>query len=241
MKTTALTLPQAFLSLGSSILIDAAARKAIATDGEAIVIHPLPEEFTATRLIGIHPDMPPITPDSGDPTADTYDLAALEHPPVYRITLNAAKLAQLAEAMQNDVVILELPADPAGKPIKVLPWDGVKHAFLMPRGTPPGVKDGLLVETGTGKSRKTSEPKPEAELPPPVVTASVQRGTLEIFFGGKPADEIREALKDPRLGFRYSGRGTKRGVPPNAWYGPDNPHTRHVIGDLLKVTVAAAA
>lgn len=200
---------------------------------------PLPAEFQSTRLVGVHPEMPPITPDSGDATEEGYDLTALAHPPAYRIALNAAKLAHLAEAMQNEVVILELPADPAGKPIAVLPWSGVITGYLMPQPIPGGFTEGLLVETRGEKPAKES--KPAAELPPPVVTASAERHTLEIAFGGVPPKEIREALKDPGLGFRYSGRGTKRGVPANTWYGPDNPFTRERIAALLNATVQAAA
>jgi hypothetical protein len=212
---------------------------AIATDGEAIVMHPLPADFQSTRIIHVAPEMPPITPDSGDATTDTYDLSALENPPVYRIAINAQKLAHLAEAMQNEVVVLELPSEPDGKPIKVLPYSGAKSGFLMPLPTPPGMTEGLLVEAPTAAREKRAEKTP-AELPPPVVTASAERHTLEIAFGGVPAKEIREALKDPALAFRYSGRGTRRGVPANTWYGPDNPFTREKVQSLLGVQIAPA-
>lgn len=212
---------------------------AIATDGEAIVMHPLPADFQSTRIVHVAPEMPPITPDSGDVTTDTYDLSALENPPVYRVALNAQKLAHLADAMQDDILILELPADPSGKPIKVLPSVGAKSAYLMPSPTPHAMIEGLLVEAPAAAREKRAEKTP-AELPPPVVTASAERHTLEIAFGGVPAKEIREALKDPALAFRYSGRGTRRGVPANTWYGPDNPFTREKVQSLLGVQITAA-
>lgn len=220
---------------------------AIATDGEAIVLHPLPDGFTESHTVSR--EWPgAISAGDGAPSQDSYDLSALEHPPVYRIALTAAKLAHLAEAMENEVVILEFPADPEGKPIKVLPWSGAKTGYLMPQAMPPGEREGILVEVGpagnVSEIQTSKRDKPAAEskpLPPPVVTASAERHTLEIAFGGVPAKEIREALKDPALAFRYSGRGTRRGVPPNVWYGPDNPYTRQQIAALLPVPVKAAA
>lgn len=237
-----ITLPAAFLAIASeTVLLDPAARKAIATDGEAIAIQPLPGGFTDARTISkTWPGA--IEAGDGAPAESVYDLDALRTTPAYRIALNPAKLAALAAALgAGDLVILSLPASPAEGPIHVCPaaLDNEALGYLMPQPMPEGLIEGLLLNPQSKIPNPQSEIKPKADLPPPVVTASEERHTLEIAFGGKPADEIREALKDPALGFRYSGRGTKRGVPPAMWYGPDNPFTREKITELLKVSIAA--
>jgi hypothetical protein len=246
MKTNLATLelPQAFLHLSGNIILDAKSQLAIATDGEAMITHPLPNEFglLESRTVTVTEDVLPITAASGEPADGEFDFEALENPPAYRIALNAAKLALLAEAMQNNVVILELPAEPAGKPIKIHPWSGCKTAYLMPSPMLERVAEGLLVNPGTAAEvTGIQSPAAAAPLPAPVVTACAERHTLEIFFGGKPDAAIREALKDPGLAFRYSGRGTRRGVPPHTWYGPDNPYTREKISALLGVGITNQA
>lgn len=225
-------LPAAFLALAQgNELLDPALKKAIATDGEAIAILPLPEDFT------------------GPQPEQTYDLAALRTEGAYVVAFNPQKLAALAAALgAEDLVIVEFPASPQDGPMLVRPGTGEGIGYLMPQPMPHDGPEGLLVEVGPAATvseiQTAKRYKPAAEskpLPPPVVTASAERKTLEIAFGGVPAKEIREALKDPALGFRYSGRGTKRGVPANIWYGPDNPFTREKIAALLPVPVKAAA
>ena len=224
-----LVLPAAFLALGNELL-DPASKKAIATDGEAIAILPLPEDFT------------------GPAPEQTYDLTALRTDGAYVIAFNPKKLATLCEAIgAEDLVIVEFPAHPQDGPMFLCPGTGEAIGYLMPQPMPHGGPEGLLGElarTGTVSEIQTAkrgaDNKPAAPLPPPVITASAERHTLEIAFGGVPAKEIREALKDPALGFRYSGRGTKRGVPANTWYGPDNPYSREKLTALLGVEITTA-
>lgn len=216
-------LPAAFLALGNELL-DPATKKAIATDGEAIAILRLPDDFT------------------GPAPEQNYDLSALETHPAYRVAFNPAKLAALAAALgAGDTCIVEFPAKPEEGPMKMTCLNSDATGYLMPQPMPAGTTEGILLETGAAPAkREAKEPKAPAQLPPPVVTASAERHTLEIAFGGVPAKEIREALKDPALAFRYSGRGTRRGVPANTWYGPDNPFTRKKISALLKVEITTA-
>jgi hypothetical protein len=246
MKTThRITLSAAFLAIASDrALLNAATREALASDGEIIAALPLPEGFTQPRAITRSVNDLTLGPDDGDATEESFDTASLREnfgQTVYRLALNPAKLHALAAAIgSTDCVVIELSASP--DLARVLPGDSASAAygFIVPAACPRGTA-GLLVETGTGNSQKESREKTTAELPPPIVTASIERHTLEIAFGGVPAKEIRDALKDPSLGFRYSGRGTKRGVPANVWYGPDNPFTRERIAALLPVPVQAAA
>jgi hypothetical protein len=225
-KTTpSFALSAAFLALGNEVL-DPAAKKAVATDGEAIAILSLPDDFT------------------GPAPEQTYDLAGLVTVPAYRVAINPEKLAALAAALgAGDTCILEFPAMPEEGPMKMICLNSDSIGYLMPQAMPAGTPEGILLPTATGTApvkREAKQPKTPAKLPPPVVTANAERHTLEITFGGVPDKEIREALKDPALAFRYSGRGTRRGVPANTWYGPDNPFTRKKISALLKVEVATA-
>jgi hypothetical protein len=256
MKNTA-TLPLAFVALAVSqghAMIDGQARTAIATDGEAIVILPLPEPFENSGRLVIERAVSDYTivPTDPEPTEGMYDLSPLDAiPSAYRIAINPAKLAAIAAALDSeDLVILELPASPAEGPLRIMPGNCEPGTgYLMPQPMPAGGgEEGLLGEIRPGgklpeiQTAKRSKPAAESKpLPPPVVTASAERKTLEITFGGVPAKEIREALKDPALAFRYSGRGTRRGVPANAWYGPDNPFTREQIQKLLGVQIQQAA
>ena len=240
-----LLLPAAFLALAhETVLLDPASRKVISTDGEAIALHPLPEGFTKARTISR--EWPgSISPNDGGDASDTYDLTALRTEGAYVVALNPQKLVALAAALgAEDLVIIEFPAHPAEGPMFVRPANGESYGYLMPQPMPGNGHEGLVgIPTTDGNRLNSDSKQPAAEskpLPPPVVTASIERKTLEIAFGGKPADEIREALKDPGLGFRYSGRGTKRGIPPAMWYGPDNPYTRERIAALLKVEITEA-
>lgn len=246
MKTMpTITLPAAFLSIcGTHALLNAASREALASDGEIIAALPLPDGFTVSRAITKSVNNLTLGPDDGDATEDTFDMTGLRETigtPVYRIALNPGKLAALAAALgSGEMLILELPAS-AENPIHVLPVPGTPgDGFIMPLPV-GGMAEGLLAEAGAGKAKRLNSDKPAAELPPPVIKSVAERGSLEIDFGGKPAKEILDALKDPTLGFRYSGRGTRRGVPANHWYGPDNPFTRQRITDLLKAPITQAA
>lgn len=249
MKNTA-TLPLAFVALAVSqghAMIDGQAHTAIATDGEAIAILPLPEAFKNSGRLAIQKAVEDFTivPTDPEPTDGMYDLSMLDAiPSAYRIAINPAKLAAIAAALgTEDLVILELPSSPAEGPLRIMRGDGgAGTGYLMPQPMPEGAgAEGLLI-AGNAPEKSSKKPKPApAKLPPPVVTASAERKTLEIFFGGKPDDAIREALKDPSLAFRYSGRGTRRGVPANTWYGPDNPYTREKIATILGGTVEIKA
>ena len=236
-------LPAAFLGLAQEhVLLDPAARMAIATDGEAVALLPLPAGFDRRALVPIHDPTQDtnIWSTSGDATEVEYNLSALRTEGAYVVALNPAKLAALAAALgAGDLVIIEFPAHPAEGPMFVRPGTGDAYGYLMPQAMPDNGPEGLL-QNPQSDDRQSSIKPPQADLPPPIVTASAERHTLEIAFGGKPADEIREALKDPALGFRYSGRGTKRGVPPSMWYGPDNPFSREKIQALLGVEIQPA-
>jgi hypothetical protein len=243
--TTPFLVPAAFLALApESFLVDAEIHHAIAFDGEAVALLKLPPMFTESRMIP--KDCQAIAPDSGEPSEQLLDLDALKAPAAYRIALNPAKLALLAEAIGSaEIIILEMPENPAAAPMKITsPLADSGHGYLMAKEMPAGISEGIVASGTATTGRLNSDSKQAASdkpLPPPVITASAERKTLEIAFGGVPAKELRDALKDPALGFRYSGRGTKRGVPANVWYGPDNPFTREKIAGLLNVPVKAAA
>ena len=223
------------------MLLDPASRKAIATDGEAIALTDLPDGFDTARLV--HKDTADLTPTAGEQTDIAYDLDALRTTPAYRVAFNPAKLAALAAAIgAEDLVVIEFAAHPEEGPMKVtgkLPSSS--YGYLMPQPMPDQGAEGLLENLKSQISNLKSAKPEAAPLPPPVVIAVAQRGTLEIAFGGVPAKEIREALKSPDISFNYSGRGTRKGVPANTWYGPDNPYTREKITTLLAVEVKAAA
>ena len=248
-------LPAAFLALASeSVLLDPAAKSAIATDGEAIAILPLPQEFTGPARLVLLPvnreNGCSIEPQSGAPTEDTYDLTQLVTPAAYRIALNPAKLAALAAALGSpEFITLELPASPEDGPMLVfpaMPGTGA-YGYLMPQPCDRGDKEGLLTESGAGNLNLKSEISdlklpPPAALPPPTILATTRKETrlIEVNFHGKPEKEILQQIGRDGIGFSYSGqRGTKKGVPPCIWYAPDNEFFRSQIQNLLKIQVAA--
>lgn len=172
-------------------------------------------------------------------TEDPPDLSPLEHAaggqPVYRTRMHVGKLAMIAAALGADETLtLEFPFTP-GAPARVVAENGT--GWIMPALMLGGIQEGLLVPIaikGEGKSASDSpKTKEEITLPPPIITASEKRMTLEIDFQGKPPEELRNAIKSPDLGFRYSGGGTKRGVPPKMWYGPNNPYTQQKLKELF--------
>ena len=246
-KTPSVHLNSAFIALATSgILLDPAAHAAIATDGEAIAIYPLPEAFDTARLVPLE-NARELLPDSGEPASDIYDLTALETPAAYRIALNPTKLAALAAALDaTDLIVIELPAHPSEGPIK---FYGNGTGYLMPQPMPVGHGlEGLLTEPGAGAPRKIPAPapaeKPKAALPPPVILATTRKEIrlIEVNFHGRPDKEILKEIGREGIGFSYSGqRGTKKGVPPCIWYAPDNEFFRSQIQKLLKVQVQAAA
>ncbi len=246
-KAPSLHLGPAFISLATQgILLDPVAKAAIATDGEAIAIFPIPEAFDTARLVSAE-NAAEIYPDSGEPCSDIYDLSGLENPAAYRIALNPAKLAHLARALDaNDLIVIELPSHPSDGPIKLY---GNGTGYLMPQPMPDGHGlEGLLVETGPGAPRKIPAPapaeKPQATLPAPVVTIATRKESrlIEVNFGGKPDKEILQKIGRDGIGFSYSGqRGTKKGVPPCIWYAPDNEFFRMEIKKLLGVEIQQAA
>lgn len=241
MKTNTVTLSAAFLAIaGEQALLSG--REALASDGHIIAALPLPEGFAASRVITPAGHDITIGPDDGEATEESFDMAGLRHAsasPAYRMAIHPGKLAALAAALASvDILILELPTSPEN-PIHVLPANGLPgDGFIMPLPI-EGMPEGLLIN----QKSKIINPQSEtpAELPPPIINAVPDRHTIEIHFGGKPAREILDSLKDPSLGFRYSGRGTRRGVPANTWYGPDNPYTRQKITELLAAPITQAA
>lgn len=235
------------------MLLDPASKSAIATDGEAIAILPLPDGFHTggPRLMatsGAHQDLT-ITPPEGVLTEDTYDLTALVTPAAYRIALNPAKLAALAAAIgSGEFVTLELPASPEEGPMLVfpaMPGSGA-YGYLMPQPADRGDKEGILIATAPVPAAADSPaaiPPPAKEtLPPPAILATTRKDTrlIEVNFHGRPDKEILKEIGREGIGFSYSGqRGTKKGVPPCIWYAPDNEFFRSQIQNLLKVQVAA--
>ncbi len=244
------TLPAAFITLSADIiLLDPASHAIVATDGEAIAIRPLPDSFTGgARRVPVGNEAITIAPDSGEPTPDTYDLTALETVPAYRIALNPAKLFELAKALDSpDRIVVEFPASPDLGPIKVLPDPcGIGTGYLMPQPCPHGT-EGLLAVPGAGISQELppSAPveKPAAVLPPPVILATVRKETryIEVSFGGIPDKDTLKEIGREGIGFSYSGKGTKKGVPEKVWYAPDNEWFRSKITELLKVGIQQAA
>lgn len=232
------------------MLLDPAIRSAIATDGEAIAILPLSEDFTGpARLVLLPVDREngcAIDPQSGTPTEDTYDLTQLITTPAYRIALNPAKLAALAAALgSHDFITLELPANPEDGPMLVfpaMPGTGA-YGYLMPHPCDRGDKEGLLTETGAGiPARNLKSEISNLKSPPPTILATTRKESryIEVNFHGRPAKEILKEIGREGIGFSYSGqRGTKKGVPPCIWYAPDNEFFRSQIQNLLKVQVAA--
>jgi hypothetical protein len=224
------TIPAAFAAFpASSLLVGGITAAAFHNDGDAIAVLSLPAGHGITR-----------TDDPGE------TLKAMEENhgrPAYRFGVEVAKISALAAAAGQECVILEMP-EHGGSVMRILTPDGAATiGWLMPQGIPEGMAEGLLLAPsapapGTGKAKAAIPP---AALPAPVVIASAERKTIEIDFGGKPADEIRLALKAPELGGRWSGRGTRRGIPASRWYLPDNPFTRQKIAEILGVTIAQAA
>jgi hypothetical protein len=215
--------------------------------------------ITAALAFAVHPDNDAVAiltlpPGHGHPlTEDPADISGMEEAagnPAYRLTLDPRKLAAIADATETQgAIVMEFPAE-AGAPVRLLATDGTLIGWAMPAPAPAGSTEGLLITpattgTGKGKPANPAKRKPEAgdkPLPPPAIIASVKRGTLEIAFGGVPPEEIRTFLKSPDLGFRYSGRGTKRGVPANQWYAPHNPHTEAKIREMFpSSTITQAA
>lgn len=221
----------------SGVLLDPRARAAVATDGTAIAIIPFPEGFSveSPRFLpgSAESASHDCTASDGVPFTDEWGWEGVEEmatntPPVYQIIIEPARLLALCQAMDTgESVMMEFAG--ADCPVKVSSPDSPARGYLMPAG---GL--GLLVAAPAAAAPDS------APLPPPVITASTERGTLEITFGGRPDKSILEALKHPSLAFSYSGnRGTKRGVPPLTWYGPDNPFTREKVSGILGTEVAA--
>lgn len=213
------------LNAFGSTIITALAAFAVHPAGDAVAIVTLPDGHGET----LTEDPPPIS--------ESMEEAAGK--PAYRLALDPRKLAAIAESTERQgPITLELPAE-AGAPVRLLDADGILIGWIMPAPAPAGIAEGLLISpaamgTGKGKPANPAKVKPEDKpLPPPAIIASEKRGTLEIAFGGVPSEEIRTSLKSPDLGFRYSGRGTKRGVPANQWYAPHNPHTEAKVREMF--------
>jgi hypothetical protein len=246
MKTNTIHLSAAFRALVpadsgqfSGILLDPRARVAVATDGAAIAIIPFPGDFTVERLRFIPTGPDPLDADNSTGVShaeheewgwEGIEQMMEENPPVYRIIIEPARLLALSQAMgTGDSVTLEFRD--AETPVKVTAAGA--RGYLMPAGG-----EGLLIAPSSAETASAAPAK--ESLPPPSITSSEERGTLEIHFTGKPEKSILEALKSPALAFRYSGeRGTKRGVPPRTWYGPDNPFTREKVSGILGTEIAA--
>lgn len=222
-----------------SVLLDAELNAAVATDGHAIAILPFPDGFTlkSHRLIPFT-DGKAIDCDdvSGIDCPNPWGWQAIEEratevPAVFQIRFDAKKLLTLAAALgSSSEVILEFTD--SERPFKVTAPGSEARGYLMSTGG-----KGLLVKEGSGDT-----PAAPATLPPPVVTYSTERQTIEISFGGKPDRATLDALKAPAIAFRYSGqKGTKRGVPACTWYGPDNPFTRQEIARITNTIAEQAA
>ena len=263
-NTSSLLLHAGFLSLVTTeaaeltgTLIDPAARKLVTTDGESIAIHPMPADwkleapplFLATvsgkdqRSLGFtasgvleDDDGTPVPPAAGYIDYAQIEAAAVSAPVAYHVTLDARRLLALAEALGDDEILLRIPAT-TDLPITVTPANPDGPDFATGYFTPLAGEG--LVATITGSPAATTKP----EGPPSATVARLEKhektGAIIVRFDGKPAKEVREVLKDPSLGFRWSGGGTKRGIPAEVWYGPDNPYTRERLGELPGVALVA--
>lgn len=235
----------------SGVFLDDKASAAIATDGDIIAILPFPKGSKLEEAVQIPhgtddlelqlQDGSAIMPDGLEaPLADTHwgwstiEEAAKASPSTYHILIDARKLASLAAALGSEVIALRISTPDA--PIMVHRADQdtqlakVPHGYLMPHGG-----DGLLIS-----------PPAAAAAPGGPVTAEVRvidkegLKALEVHFTGKPDKPIREALKASDLGFRWSGdKGTRRGISPKCWYGPDNAYTRQRVGEIVGEAVPA--
>lgn len=156
----------------------------------------------------------------------------------YRIALDPRQLLAISMALEVQTpLVLEFSADPAA-PVRVL--NGQEQiGWVMPAAMPPTLTEGLLITpatTGTEKGNPAIPTKESKPLPAPIVHTSAKRNTLEVEFGGVPPEETRKAIGNDGLGFRYSGRGTKRGVPGKMWYATDTPANREALAQLIPGT-----
>jgi hypothetical protein len=262
-NTSSLLLHAGFLSLVTTeaaeltgTLIDPAARKLVTTDGESIAIHPMPADwkleapplFLATvsgkdqRSLNLaasgvleDDDGTPVPPAAGYIDYAQIEAAAVSAPVAYHVTLDARRLLALAEALGDDEILLRIPAT-TDLPITVTPANPEGPDHIVGYFTPLA-GEGLVAKVEV--SGATTKP----DAPPSAAVARLEKhektGNLIVRFDGKPAKEVREVLKDPALGFRWSGSGTKRGIPAEVWYGPDNPYTRERLSELPGVALVA--
>lgn len=214
------------------VFLFAKERVAVATDGAAIAIVPLPEKFP------LHADK---QIDGSLISADACDVdkapAPTEHleweaipdaceAPVYRIAIDAAKLHTLAEALgETGNVVLEFGAR-ADSPIRVMPFGksglGDPTGFIMAGSS--GFPDGLLA---------SGIQTPPAASPAQGITMhlNAERNSIELTFPGKPDETIREELKDH--GFRWFGKG-------KLWYAKDTEARRKWTEELVGMLRQAA-
>jgi hypothetical protein len=260
MKTTKpLHIPAAMLSIFTEgvgpelqgTLIDAARRAVVAADGVLCVVRPFPDTAPAlVRDVVIpHRDEPVDFIDGfGDfPTClDQWGWETLvPQETSYRVKLDARRLAMIAAAMETDEIILELP-------VPRYPERGVTHDdflhVLRPSPLPDGTRPYGFLLPGGGEGPLVAarvsgfQTPPPAPAAPPRLETREDLGVVLIHFPGKPSKEIRDAIKTPAMSFRWSGdKGTRQGIPPLCWYGPDNSFTRQELARLFTAPHQAAA
>ena len=168
---------------------------------------------------------------------DQIEAAAASAPVAYHVTLDARRLLALAEALGEDEIVLRIPAT-TDLPITVTPANPDGPDCTVGYFTPL-CGEGLVARLAAPPAAGSAKP----DAPPSASVARLEKhdktGNIIVRFDGKPAKEVRELLKDPSLGFRWSGGGTKRGIPPEVWYGPDNPYTRERLAELPGVALVA--
>lgn len=264
-NTSSLLLHAGFLSLVTTeadeltgTLIDPAARKLVTTDGDSIAIRPMPADwklegpplFLATvsgkdqRTLGFtasgvleDDDGTPVPPSAGYIEYSQIEAAAVSAPVAYHVTLDARRLLALAEALGDDEIVLRIPAT-TDLPITVQPANPDGPDCTIGYFTPLA-GEGLVAPLAAAPAAGSAKP----DAPPSATTARLEKHektqAIIVRFDGKPSKEVRAVLKDPALGFRWSGGGTKRGIPPEVWYGPDNPFTRERLAELPGVALVA--
>ncbi len=232
MKTNSTTmhLSAAFLALAAGpkggTIIDPDLGLAISTNGNALAMIPLPEKhgFSRRRITAAGKAGMDISAASGDETTTAWPISDIENAagtPAYRITIDPTLLAKLAKALGSETtVVLELPAE-GGKPIRVLTV-GDSSGWLMPINGP---EDGL---TAVPPPSVQDSRNPISSIP--AIQFNPDRQGIELAFHGKPAVEIREAMKD--AGFRWHGK-TK------VWYAKDTPARRAFAEGIVAQAKAA--
>lgn len=220
----------------AGVLIDAATGHALASDGEALAVHPLPTGHGFDRTLflpaasGAQSDLT-VSPGDGEEAEAAWgieDIEAAAGTPAYRLALNPLKLLQLAAAIGGTSgLTLELPAEP-GAPVRVKVPGSAAFGYLMPL---EGEDCGLLIATPAATTPTSSLPTSPVPAPigPPLLRLNEERKGLELLFAGKPDAEIREAIKDQ--GFRWHRQ-------EKIWYAKDTEARRAWVKSFLQAEAA---